>query len=62
MRAENVALRQEWDNIENKYRKVAAAAVQQKKDEVNIRKSMAELCSELPEMQLEPDAPIMENL
>ena len=23
---------------------------------------MAELCSELPDMQLEPDAPIMENV
>ena len=27
-----------------------------------MMKSMAELCSELPDMQLEPDAPVIENV
>jgi hypothetical protein len=50
VRVENAALRQEWDNIEMKYRKVAVLAAQQKKDEVNMRKSVVELCFELPDM------------
>jgi hypothetical protein len=42
--------------------KAAMSATQRKKDEASMRKSMAKLCSELPDMQLEPDAPIMENV
>ena len=48
--------------MENKYRKVAALAMQRKKDEASMRKSVAELCSKLPNMQLEPDTPIVENI
>ena len=33
-----------------------------KKDEVNMRKSVADLCSELPDMQLEDDACIIDNV
>ena len=62
MQAENVALRQERDNIENKYRKAIVLAVQWKQAEVSMKRSMAELCSELPNMQLVPDAPVIENV
>ena len=48
--------------MESKYRKATALAMQQKKDKASMRKSVAELCSELPDMQLEPDAPIIENV
>ena len=62
MRAENVALRQERDNMERKYSKVIVLVVQRKKDEVSMRKFVAQLCSELSDMQLEPDATVMENV
>ena len=48
--------------MESKYRKVAALAGQRKKHETSMRKSMAELCSEILEMQLELDAPVLENV
>lgn len=48
--------------MESKYCKAAALAAQRKKDEVNMRKSVVELCSELLDMQLEPDALVMENV
>ena len=48
--------------MESKYHKVTVLAAQRKKDEASMRKSMAELCSKLLDMQLEPDAPIMENV
>ena len=50
MRAENVVLRRERDNMESKYCKVIALAVQCKKDEESMRKYVVELCSELPDM------------
>ena len=48
--------------MERKYHKVTVLVAQRKKDEASMRKSMAELCSELPDMQLEPDAPVIENV
>lgn len=48
--------------MESKYRKAATLAAQQKKDKASIRKSVVELCSELPYMQLEPNAPVVENV
>lgn len=62
VRAKNVALRQEKDNTESKYRKATALVAWQKKDEVSMRKSVAELCSELLDMQLEDDASVMDNV
>ena len=48
--------------MESKYRKATATTTQRKKDEASMRKSVAELCSELPDMQLEPNGPILENV
>ena len=48
--------------MERKYSKATALAVQWKQDEVSMRRSMVELCSTLPNMQLEPDASIIENV
>ena len=62
VRAENVVLKQEWDDMEIKYRKAATTTTQRKKDEVSMRKSVVELCYEFPYMQLEPDGPIIENV
>ena len=62
MRAENVALRQERDNIESKYHKAVALDMQRKKDEVSMRRSAVELCSELPDMQPELDAFVIDNV
>ena len=62
VRAENVALRQEWDDMESKYRKDTMSAIKWNKDEASMRKFVAELCSELPDMQLELDGPIIENV
>ena len=62
VRAENVALRKEQDKIERKYHKAIALATQRKQDEVSMKRSMAELCLELPDMQLEPDASVLENV
>lgn len=62
IRAENSMLRQERDQVENNYRKVAARATRQKQDEVSMKRSMTELCSELPHMHIEPEASILENI
>ena len=62
MRAENVALRQERDNMESKYRKVVASTAQRRKVEVSMRKFVAELCSKLPDMQLEVNASVIDNV
>lgn len=48
--------------MDNKCRKAAVLPAQQKKDEASMRKSVVELCSELPDMQLEPNSPIIENV
>ena len=61
-KVENVVLRQERDKIENKYRKDVALAAQQNQDEVRMKRSMAELCFELPDMQQEPDTFVLENV
>ena len=53
---------QDRDDMERKYLKVIAIATQQKKDEASMRKTVAELCSELSDMQVEPDGPIVENV
>ena len=62
MRVENAALRQERENMENKYRKAAGLVAQWKKDEISMRKYLAELCSKLPDMQLEPKVLVMEKI
>ena len=62
MREENVALRYEWDKIEKTYRKAIALAAQQNQDEVITKRVVVELCSELPDMQLELNASILENV
>ena len=62
MRAKNVARRHDQDNIENKYRKAIVLATQRIQDEVSMKRFVAELCSELPNMQLEPDASVLENV
>ena len=48
--------------MERKYRKATTLSTQQKKDEVSMRKSMVELCFELPDMQLEGDASVIDNV
>ena len=62
VREENVALKQERDKVERKYRKTIAVVMQRKQDEVSLKRAIVELCSELPNMQLEPDASILENV
>ena len=55
-------LRQEQDKTKNKYRKVTTLAMQRKQDEVSMKRSVAELCFELLDMQLDPDASVLENV
>ena len=62
VRAENAALREEWDDMEIKYQKAAVIAAQRKKDEASMRKTVVELCSELPDMKVEPNGSILENV
>jgi len=62
VRAENGVLRQERDKAENKYRKITMVATQHKQDEVSLKRVVVKLCSELPDMQLEPDASVLENV
>ena len=62
VRVENVALRQERDNMESRYREATVTAAQQQKEEASIRKTITELCSELPDMQVEQKGPILENV
>ena len=62
MQAENVALRQERDNMDRRYQEATATAAQRQKEEPSIRKTVAELCSKLPDMQVEPEGLILENV
>ena len=62
MRAENIALKHEWDQAEDNYHKAAAVTAQWKQDEVTLKRVVVELCSELPDMQLEADASILDNV
>ena len=55
-------LRQERDKIERKYCKATVLVARQKQEEVSMKRSMVELCSKLPDMQLEPDASVLENV
>lgn len=48
--------------MQSKYRKVATIVAQKKKDEVTLKKVITELCLELPNMQLEPEASILDNV
>ena len=41
---------------------VVAIFAKRKQDEVNLKKSIAELCLELPDMQLESEASILDNV
>ena len=62
VRAKNVALRQEWDQAENKYHKAVAVAAQWKHDEVSLKRVVVELCLELLDMQLKPDTSFLDNV
>ena len=62
VREENVALRHEWDKAENKYRKTVVVATQRKQDKVSLKRDVMDLCLELLDMQLEPDASILDNV
>jgi urease gamma subunit len=62
VRAENIALRKEKDQVENNYCKAASIVAQHKQDEVSLKRVVVELCSELPDMQLEADASILDNI
>ena len=62
MKEENIKLRQKRDQVENNYRKAAAIAAQWKQDEVSLKRVVVELCLELPDMQLEPDTSILDNV
>ena len=48
--------------MQRNYHKVATIVAQRKKDEVNLKKVVAELCLELLDMQLEPEASILDNV
>ena len=48
--------------MESRYREATAIAAQRKKEEASIRKTVTELCSELLDMQVEPEGPILENI
>lgn len=62
VREENGVLKQEQDKAENKYRKIATVVTQWKQCEVSLKRVVVELCSELPDMQLELNASILENV
>ena len=62
MKVENIELRQERDQVENNYCKATAIAARWKQDEVSLKRVVVELCSELPDMQLEPKASILVNV
>ena len=62
VRAENAALRQGQDNMESRYREATTIVVHWQKEEASIRKTVMELCSELSDMQVEPEGPILENV
>ena len=48
--------------MQSKYNKATVIFAQRKPDEVNLKKVVAELCLELPDMQLEPEASILDNV
>ena len=48
--------------MQSDYRKAAAIVTHRKQDEVNLKKVIAELCLELPDMQLEPKASILDKV
>ena len=48
--------------MQRKYHKAAAIVVQKKQDEVTLKKVITELCLELPNMQLELEASILDNV
>ena len=62
MKEENIELRQERDQVENNYRKATVIATQWKQDEVSLKRVVVELCSKLPNMQLDPNASILDNV
>lgn len=62
VKAENVELKQECDQVQSKYCKAAAIVAQKKQEEVSLKKDVAELCAKLPDMQLEPKASILDNV
>ena len=55
-------LRKERDREENNYRKAIAIAMQQKQDDVSLKRAIVELCSKPPDMQLEPEASNLDNV
>ena len=48
--------------MESRYGEATATVAQWKKEEASIRKTVTELCLELPDMQVEPEGPILENV
>ena len=55
-------LRRERDQAKKKYHKATTIAVQRKQDKVRLKRVVVELCSELLDMQLEPDASVLDNV
>ena len=62
VKEENIELRQERDQAENNYRNTAARAAQWKQDEVSLKRVVVELCSKLPDIKLETDTSILDNV
>ena len=62
VKEKNSELRQERDEVENSYHKAAVIAMQRKQDEASLKWAIMELCSELLNMQLEPNASILDNV
>lgn len=48
--------------MQSNYRKAATIVAQRKQDEVNLKNVVSKLCLELPDMQLEPEASILDNV
>ena len=48
--------------MQSKYQKATVIVAQKKQDEVSLRKVVVELCLELPDMQLEPEDSILDNV
>ena len=48
--------------MQSNYRRAVAIVAQRKQDEVNLKKVIAQLCLELPNMQLELEASILDNV
>ena len=62
VKAKNIELKQERDQAENNYRKAAAIAAPSKQDKASLKTAIVELCSELLDMQLHPEASILDNV